>query len=502
MTKPELPETDTERRERQERIPAPLHWRAVALVAAVVGVVHLAVATRFGWHRDEFYYVICGRHPDWGYVDQPPLAPLLARAAAALPGGMLPLRVLAIAAQVGCVLLAAVLAAEFGGRRRAQVLAAGAVAASPVFVAASLLFGTTVLDQLAWAAVLVLVARALRRGTVGAWLAAGVVAGIGLQNKSTLAVLLLGVLAGLAIYRREVLRTPGPWLAGGLAALILAPNLVWDARHQWANLHMAQVLSAQQGGVPGALAQLPLTLLLLAGPPLVVLWVAGVRRLGSAAGREHRWLLVVAVVAVVLFTAGGGKSYYVAPVLIGLFAAGAVRAEEHADNRVAWPVAMVACGLAAVLIGLPTLTPAVSSALRAVDPEPMETYGWPGYTDQVIRAAAGFPSGTPIFTSNYGEAGALTILGPGRGLHNPVYSAHNNYLLWGPPPGTPDTVLCVGQWNTAYLHRFWSDVTTVAPITLPHGLTDQETSRHAAIYLCRAPHGTWAQLWPDLRHLG
>ncbi|WP_019926344.1 glycosyltransferase family 39 protein [Nocardia sp. BMG111209] len=496
MTKPEPPQQDT----RDGEIPA-LHRRPVALVAAVIGLVHLAVATRFGWHRDEFYYLICGRHPDWGYVDQPPLAPLLARAAATLPGGVLPLRILAIAAQVGCVLLAAVLAAEFGGRRRAQILAAGAVAASPVFVAGSLLFGTTVLDQLAWAAVLVLVARALRRGTLLAWLAVGLVAGIGLENKSTLAVLILGILVGLALFRREALRGPGPWLAGGVAALLAAPNLIWDARHRWVNVQMAQVLSGKQGGVLGAAAQLPLTLLLLAGPPLVVLWVAGVRRLRSDAGRDHRWLLAVAVVALVLFTLGGGKGYYLAPVLIGLFAAGSVRVEANGDGRTAWPIATVACGLAAVLIGLPVLTPAVSSALRPIDPEPMETYGWPGYTDQVIRAAAEFPPGTMIFTSNYGEAGALTILGPQRGLRNPVSSAHNNYLLWGPPPGTPDTVLCVGEWNTAYLHRFWSDVTTLAPITLPGGLSNEETSDHAAIYLCRAPHGTWAQLWPDLRHL-
>ena len=94
-----------------------LAWRPVLAVVAVAGVdAPLAVATRFGWHRDEFYYVISGRHLAWGYPDQPPLTPLLARLAADLPGGVLPLRLLAIAAQLGCILLAATLAAEFGGR--------------------------------------------------------------------------------------------------------------------------------------------------------------------------------------------------------------------------------------------------------------------------------------------------------------------------------------------------------------------------------------------------
>ncbi len=477
--------------------------RPVFAVAAVAGAVHLLVATRFGWHRDEFYYVLCGRHLDWGYVDQPPLAPLLARLAADVPGGVLPLRLLAIAAQIGCVLLASVLAAEFGGRRRAQTLAAAAVAACPVFVAASMLFGTTVLDQLGWLAVLVLTAAALRTRTTRTWLAAGLVAGIGLQTKETLAVLLIGILVGLVAFRRDALRGRGPWLAGGLAILIAVPNVIWDARHQWANLQMAQALADQQGGPLGALSRVPTLVLLLAGPPLIALWYSGVRHLISRGGRDHRWLLAAAVVILLLFTVGGGRVYYAAPVLAGLFAAGAVRVESRATERRRWrwPLAVAVSAIIAIVIGLPVLPPRAETALRPVNPQAMETYGWPRFVGQIARAAAPLPADVPIFTSNYGEAGAVSVLGPAAGLHRTVLSGHNNYLLWGPPPGRPDTVLCVGQWNIAYLHRFWSQVTEIAPLTLPDGLVDQETAQHAAVYLCTRPRGTWAQLWPDLRHL-
>ena len=201
-------------------------WRPIWLIAAVVAAVHLAVATRYGWHRDEFYYVICGRHLAWGYADQPPLAPLLARLVAALPGGVLPLRLLAVALQVGCVLLAPMLAAEFGGGRRAQIITAATIGACPVFVASSLLFGTTVLDQVVWVALLVLVARALRLQTTRSWLAAGGTAGVGLENKDTVAVLLLGILVGLALLRRQALRTAGPWLAGVTTLALAAPNVI------------------------------------------------------------------------------------------------------------------------------------------------------------------------------------------------------------------------------------------------------------------------------------
>ncbi|MFC1438874.1 glycosyltransferase family 39 protein [Streptacidiphilus sp. N1-10] len=482
----------------------PTAWRPVLLVAAAVAAVHLAVATRYGWHRDEFYYVISGRHLAWGYADQPPLTPLLARLAAALPGGVLPLRLLAVAMQVGCVLLAPMLAAEFGGRRRAQIIAAAAIGACPVFVAASLLFGTTVVDQVAWVAVLVLVARALRLRTTWSWLAAGAVAGVGLENKDTLGVLLLGILVGLALLRREALRTAGPWLAGTLAVALAAPNLVWDAAHGWPNLRMARSLAAEQGGQLGSLAQLPL-LVVLAGPPIVMLAVLGVRRLASAAGREHRWVLVAAVVTVVVSTAGGGKVYYPAPALAALFAAGAVRVEStqrRQDPARGWGRAarpLVASAVIAVLIGLPVLPVGAADAIRAVNPTALETYGWPGFVDQVRQAAAALPPGTPIFTGNYGEAGALTILGPAQGLRQPVVSAQNGYALWGPPPGRPDVALCVGEFTPDELHQAWAEVTEVAPIRM-NGVHNQEATHHAAIYVCRRPRGTWAQLWPDLVH--
>jgi hypothetical protein len=474
-----------------------LEWRPVLLIAAVAAAVHLTIATRYGWHRDEFYYVITGWHPAFGYVDQPPLTSLLAGAAGLLPGGVLPLRILAIACQVGCIVLGGKLAAEFGGGAKAQAIAAGAVATCFGFVASSVLFGTTITDQLVWAALPVVVARALRLRTTGAWLLVGLVAGVGLENKDTVAVLLLGVVVGLVVFRRDVWRTPGPWLAAGLAVLLKAPNVVWDAVHGWPDLEMARVLSDRSGGPLGSLANLPVLALLLAGPPLVGLWVLGVRRLARG---EHRWVLAVVVTVVVVLTASGGKIYYPAPLLIALFAAGAVHVEATGRSRWRWPALIGAAAVLAVVFGYPVLPIRTEDDLRALTQNNLETYGWPAFVDQVRAAAATLPPGTPIVTSNYGEAGALTILGPDHGLQNPVVSTHNAYSDWGPPPGTPDPALCVGEFDAADLHRYWSDVTEVAPITMPDGVHDEEMNAHAAIYVCREPRGSWAQMWPDMRH--
>jgi 4-amino-4-deoxy-L-arabinose transferase-like glycosyltransferase len=196
------------------------------------------------------------------------------------------------------VALTGVLAAQFGGRRAAQALAAAAVAACPVFVAASMLFGTTVLDQVVWAALFVLVTGALRENRLLWWAGAGAVAGLGLESKDTVAVLLAGIAVGVAVYRRDVLRSAGPWVALTLAVLLAAPNVAWDAVHGWPNLTMDHVLSQQQGGPLGSLVKFPELPLLLAGPPLIALWWTGLRWLRSPEGHEHRWLVPTAAVVV------------------------------------------------------------------------------------------------------------------------------------------------------------------------------------------------------------
>lgn len=470
----------------------------VAIVMAVAAAVHGAFAMNYGWHPDEFYYVICGQHPAWGYFDHPPLVPLMARVAAL--GGLLGLRLLAIAIHLGCVVLVALLAAELGGRRVAQVITAAAVAASPLFMGAAMFFGTTVVDQLVWIAVLLLVTRALRIGTALAWLPAGVVAGIGLEAKQTVALLLIGIGVGLAIFRRDALRSPGPWLAGSVAILLAVPNLIWSAAHGWPNLEFAHAMSVRMGGPAGSLTQLPLLLLLYAGPLLVPLWVIGARWLASDEAREYRWMLAVPVVALVLCVITGGRCYYAGPALVTLFAAGAVWIERENPDRPprGWAVALVALFAGAVVFCLPVLPPAQATTLRQVNPIPMETYGWPQFVDQVATAAAPLPADVPIFTSNYGEASALRVLGPAAGINRPVVSGDSSYAQWGPPAGSADTVLCVGRFPVAKWTQYWRHVTYLTSIRFPTGVRNGESV--AKIYLCEQPVGGWATMWPRMRH--
>jgi len=171
----------------------------VWLVAAALAVALAATANRYDYHRDELYFRELGRHPAWGYVDQPPLTPLLGRASTAVFGDSVwALRVPSLVAFVAAVIVISLIARELGGGPVAQTLAALGAASSFPLIAGHLLLTVSV-DLLVWTAVLLFVIRALRRDEPRWWLAAGVVVGLGLYNKHLIVLLLLGLAAGLLI---------------------------------------------------------------------------------------------------------------------------------------------------------------------------------------------------------------------------------------------------------------------------------------------------------------
>jgi 4-amino-4-deoxy-L-arabinose transferase-like glycosyltransferase len=216
----------------------------VILVALVAIAVLLFFAGEYGLHRDELYFIVAGRHPDFGYVDQPPLTPLFNAASAAVFGvSTAGIRILPAFAFAAVVLLTAAIAGEFGGGRRAQTIAAVTIAVSG-FIDAGHLNTTATYDVLGWTVCLLLVIRTLRGGDERGWLLAGLAAGIALENKNLIVFLGAGLAAGILIERRlDVLRSRWLWAGLGLAFLIWLPNLVWQAQHGFPQLETGRGLA-------------------------------------------------------------------------------------------------------------------------------------------------------------------------------------------------------------------------------------------------------------------
>ncbi|MFI7670886.1 hypothetical protein [Nocardia sp. NPDC049526] len=137
--------------------------RPVSVVAVLFAALLTAFATRYGYHRDELYFLAAGRHPDWGYPDQPPLTPLLARAMSAIDAdSLLLLRLPSVSAATFVVVAAGLMARELGGGRGAQVLASVAVASAAMVMGIGHLLSTASFDMAAWVLVCLLVLVLLR----------------------------------------------------------------------------------------------------------------------------------------------------------------------------------------------------------------------------------------------------------------------------------------------------------------------------------------------------
>ena len=482
-----------------DRVPV-LAW----LIGATFAAIELALSGRYGFQQDELYFVEAGRHLAFGYVDQPPLVPLLTRVTDLL--GVTPTTVRIIPALAGgaVVVMAARLAALFGAGRFGRVLAALATACAPVALGAVHIGNTTPLDLLAWTAVLLCVSTALLRDRPRWWLGAGAAAGLGLQNNNLVVMLLIGLALGLLISpQARVLRTRWPWLGAGLAAVIWVPNISWQATHSWPQLAMASALHQQNSSLADYLGGPPAQLI-YPGLLMAPLLIAGYVLLWQTPGLRFIAVTVTFVLAYVLAWVPG-KVYYTD----GTAGAGALAAERWIarGRRPAWRRGLI---LALPLVGLVTL-PTLLPVLPASDVHRLpassqrstlgDTIGWPQLTraiaaqDAALARAGQRP--TAIFTGYYGEAAALDVLGR-AGQLPPVLSGHNAYWMWGPGRASDRTVLAVDA--LVMLRPYFASCRLLATYHAPAQVQNDWTDIQIAV--CTRPSAGWPALWPHLRHYG
>ena len=478
----------------------------LAALGAAVALLLLAVAGRYGYHRDELYFLRAGRELAFGYVDQPPLTPLVAAAMDGLfPGSLVALRLPSALAAAGVVVLTGLLAREFGGGRAAQLLAAAGMAVSAVLLAVGHLLSTTTFDLLAWTALSWLPVRALRDGGP-VWLAAGTVAGLALQNKLSPAFLVGAVLVGvLAVGPRAALRSPWPWLGGLLALAVWAPNLIWQAANGWPQLDLAEAIAAGSSGTSEPWYLFVPFQLVLVSPLLVPVWLTGWWQLWrSPQLRTWRSFAVAYAVLAVFFLLTGGKPYYLAGLYPLLLAAGAGPVLAWAAGRGRAGVLGAALVVSLLIDGV-LMLPLVpvarlgSTQIPDINYDSGETVGWPLLADAVRDARDGLPAGerVVVLARNYGEAGAIDRFAPDLG---PAYSGHNAYRSWGPPPEDAGTAVVAVGLDEERLAAWFDGVQTVG--RFDNGLDLDNEEQGVPIMTAVGRRVPWSQIWPELRRLG
>ena len=490
---------------------APFDRRVIA-VGAVVFAVLMVFSGRYGFHRDELYFLACAQHLQASYVDQPVFTPLLAWVSLKLFGVSLPgLRVWPALAAWATVVVGGLTAREFGGGRRAQLLAAIAVATMPAVLGSAHILDTTAFDILAWAGLALIAARIGRTGDARWWLAGGLVLGLGLANKHSVGFFAVALLIGALLSggRRLVWNR---WFAAGavIAAAFTIPDIWWQAQHQWATIAMTRTLNQENGSL-GNIATWVIGQLLMTSLALVWVWPAGLRFLWRSEQPLWRALVWAYGLLFVFFAlTTGAKIYYLAGAYIYLLAAGAVAVDGWLSaRRGRLRNLLLATGLTtavALPFVLPVLPAADAGPTAKVNTVSAESIGWPQLVSSVRTVWTSLPprqrAHAVIFASNYGEASAINELGRGTGLPQAV-SGHNTYWWWGPGNPHATTVLAVmpgpvdGGGDAAYLRQSFTSVRAVATLSNPYRIHNQEFDGH--VYLCTGPRHPWGQMWPRLR---
>jgi len=498
-----------------EETPRHGRWFLLKVAPTVYGLagaaflLEMAVSTRYGYHRDELYFIACAKHLAFGYVDQPPLTPILAGIGNfVFAGSLAGFRLIPALAMAGLVICSGLIARELGAGRFGQGFAALSVALTGEYLAGAHLVSPTIFDWLLWTVGFFLVLRLIRTGNLRLWLAVGALAGIGLENKWNILFFVFGLAIGLlATPQRRLLRSWWVLAAAVLALALWAPNLAWQASHGWPQLQVFSALNQQAAHNRAVFwpAQF-----IYVGLLLTPVWLAGLlwllRNPAARAFRLFAWMYV-AVMAV--FFVLGGKPYYPGAMYTLLLAAGAVPAERYLRDparRLLRPmvvvVALVIGAVALLPIALPVLPARVLATvpLQKINYDLAETIAWP----RLVATVAGIYRSLPanerrsavILTANYGEAGAVDRYGSQFSLP-PAYSGHNNFWLWG-PPHEPRGVTIAVNFSAAQLQPFFVSVRKVTTFT--NGLGVQNDEQGAPIYVCSGQRESWAAMWPALRH--
>lgn len=483
-------------------------------IAAGMAVVHIATNGRYGFHRDELQTLSDALHMDWGFVAYPPFTPFVERVGLALFGpSLIGLRMFSVVAQSAAILITGLMARELGGGRLAQATAAISVALAPLSLFEGTEFQYTTFDYLWWVLISYFVVRLLKSGDPRWCVPIGAVIGVGLITKYTMAFYVAGIVGGVMLTEaRRFLASKWFWIAVALAFLISLPNLIWQLRHDLISLHFLQHIHGRdvgQGRNEGFWRDQFRIDTNLASAPL---WIAGLIFLFR--DRRYRMLAWMYVIPLALFVATKARFYYVGAAYPMLLAMGAVAGEHWILTlRKGWRWAVQAalfagialCGVYVAVVIIPW---APSGRLKEFalknNGDLREEIGW----EDLVRAVADVRDGLTaqqkqnfgVVVGNYGEGGAVTILGPEYHLP-PAIQLTNSGWLRGYPLPPPDTLIVVG-WSHQQLEEAFTACRVAGHNGNSLGVKNEESEDHPYIYVCGPPKRGWAEFWRTHQRFG
>lgn len=483
-------------------------------VALLYGALHLLTINSYGWFRDELYYIACGRHLAFGYVDHPPLVALIARLTQLLGGSLFVTRFPSILAGMAVIWLCGRIARELGGGAWAQGMAALCALVAPVYLFLFHIFSMNSFDVLFWTLGAWVIVRIVNGGDPRLWLLFGLICGLGLLNKHSVLFFGFGVFAGLLLTpERRHFRERWIWIGGALAVLLFLPHVIWQVTHGWPTAEFVRNATAFKNVALSPLAFFGEQVTQM-HPLTFPIWLAGLVWLFRSRYRVLGWMYVAAFL--VLITQSS-KPYYLAPAYPPLFAAGAAAIERWIRRpalRTVLAILLLAGGAILAPLTVPVLpvdgflrySSALGLGTSAVERHEMgalpqhfaDMHGWEEMVAEVARVYRSLPpeeqARAGIFGQNYGEAGAVDLLGEKYGLPK-ASSGHNSYFLWG-PQGSGDTLIIIGGDPEDHRQAF-EDVRQAG--TIRCGLC-MPYENDQTVWIARGLKAPIDRIWPMTKH--
>ncbi len=365
------------------------------------------------------------------------------------------------------------------------------------------LFQPVAFDQLFWTLGFYYLIRFVNTKQGKYLLFTGLVLGLGLQTKYTILVWALAVFVGLIFYEKgRLFKNRWLYLAGLLALLLFLPNLLWQYENNFPLIRHLQALGAQEGSSPDfGIAQLGYPLTLVVG-------LLGVYFLNKQG--KYRFLGIASIIIFSTMWMLGAKPYYLFSLYPLLFAAGAVQIEALLlGKHMAWRILIGALLLGLALPQIPDMTPVLPietyTKYAGLEEEAgrveltgdyADMFGW---EEQVKLVDSIYQSLSPaersqcvIWAENYGEAGALQILGKAYGLPQPI-SRHGSFWLWG--YDNPDATVWISLGNEQPAVEYAFEETELVKVIYHKYAIGEENG--IPVYICRRPQVDIPQWWAD-----
>ena len=467
----------------------------VAYVASVKLIAHLATASVYGFFIDELYFLACGQHLAWGYVDMPPLTAFQAWLTRTLFGN-----------SAYSIRLFPSLA--LGGKRFAQFLAAFSILVAPVYLAFDSYLSMNSIEPLVWMGCALLIIKMIQTGNFRLWLWFGGLAGIGLLNKDTMLMFGFALVFGLLLtMERRILWNRWILIGGGIALLLL--ELLANIRRNGRDVSFGplQFLSMQ---------------IQLMHPLSLPIWGAGLWGFFRGRNRKYRCLGWAYVISLAVLLVTHGKTYYLAPAYPMLLAAGALALESW-SARTRWRILRAAycavLGITGAMLA-PTIFPILqprtyldyTHALgisqpklenRATNAMPQffaDRFGWPEMVVTVAKIYNALPAPerakTAIIGNDFGQCGAIDFYGPRYGLPKSI-GTHLTYWYWGPRDYTGEIAIVLGD-TVQGASQWFGSVEEVAEVGHVYAMKQE----HFKILLCRHPQNgmTLQDVWPHIKN--